>query len=519
MPKVNAKYNFAILHPELLASWHLERNKGINPYELAPKSNHKVWWKCEKGHEWKAPISSRTNGHGCYKCSRNKTIGGIKNAALKRSGSLKIKHPELCRQIDNDKNGEIDLENISTGSNIELYWKCDFGHSWRASVKTRVNGHGCPNCTSKSSRLEMRLLSELKYLFNNVRWRSKIDGYECDILLADYNLGIEIDGKYWHKEKLEYDISKNVAFEKAGYKLLRVREKGLKIINNSDVTFKTNEKHLAIFHRVLNELMHILPRHEHSNIRALLEAGKFRNNKLYKQLQSSVSKPIEDNSLSKVYPEICKDWHSDNLPLTPDMFYPKSHNKVYWDCKIHGKYLTSIAHRVNGRGCPKCAIESRSASTRAAALNKSGNISSISSLFPDLVKEWHPNRNRRLSPESFSHGSKKKVWWLCNKCGSEWEAQIVNRTKGSNCPRCSTRARGSAIAKAALKRSGSLMSKFPEVAKFWDEGLNDIKSTQVSPSSAYEAYWTCSKNHSYVRKVCVRVRMKNCPICYSNRKK
>ena len=68
MPRVDSKYNFAILYPELLGSWNLERNKGINPYELAPKSNRKVWWKCEEGHEWLAAISSRTNGHGCYKC-------------------------------------------------------------------------------------------------------------------------------------------------------------------------------------------------------------------------------------------------------------------------------------------------------------------------------------------------------------------------------------------------------------------------------------------------------------------
>ena len=37
------------------------------------------------------------------------------------------------------------------------------------------------------------------------------------------------------------------------------------------------------------------------------------------------------------------------------------------------------------------------------------------SLYPDLVKEWHPTKNGDLTPNDFTHGSGKKVWWLCPK--------------------------------------------------------------------------------------------------------
>ncbi len=26
--------------------------------------------------------------------------------------------------------------------------------------------------------------------------------------------------------------------------------------------------------------------------------------------------------------------------------------------------------------------------------------------------EWHPTKNKELTPEGFTHGSEKEVWWL-----------------------------------------------------------------------------------------------------------
>ena len=52
-----------------------------------------------------------------------------------------------------------------------------------------------------------------------------------------------------------------------------------------------------------------------------------------------------------------------------------------------------------------------------------------------LSKEWHPDKNGNLLPENFSHGSHKKIWWICEK-NHVWIASIVNRTKGTGCPYC-----------------------------------------------------------------------------------
>ena len=46
--------------------------------------------------------------------------------------------------------------------------------------------------------------------------------------------------------------------------------------------------------------------------------------------------------------------------------------------------------------------------------------------YPHLVKGWHPTRNGELTPDDFTHGSRKKVWWLCPK-GHSYKATIGMR--------------------------------------------------------------------------------------------
>ena len=54
---------------------------------------------------------------------------------------------------------------------------------------------------------------------------------------------------------------------------------------------------------------------------------------------------------------------------------------------------------------------------------------------PNLVKEWHPTKNGRLTPKNVSSSYEKKLWWLC-EYGHEWEATLQDRVKGDRCPFC-----------------------------------------------------------------------------------
>ena len=65
--------DLATLHPELMVEWDYEKNSILNPHLLLSGSGKKAWWKCARcGHEWEATIASRTKGHGCPKCFRQR---------------------------------------------------------------------------------------------------------------------------------------------------------------------------------------------------------------------------------------------------------------------------------------------------------------------------------------------------------------------------------------------------------------------------------------------------------------
>ena len=56
-------------------------------------------------------------------------------------------------------------------------------------------------------------------------------------------------------------------------------------------------------------------------------------------------------------------------------------------------------------------------------------------LYPDIAKQWDYIKNHPLKPESFTPGSNKKVWWVCEKQHS-YNSGIRKRTRGSGCRKC-----------------------------------------------------------------------------------
>ena len=38
--------------PAVAAEWHLAKNDGLHPSQVAAATHRKVWWLCPKGHEW-----------------------------------------------------------------------------------------------------------------------------------------------------------------------------------------------------------------------------------------------------------------------------------------------------------------------------------------------------------------------------------------------------------------------------------------------------------------------------------
>ena len=58
--------------------------------------------------------------------------------------NLSQTHPELCKEADG-----WDPASYTSGSQAKVEWVCSKGHSWSATVKSRVQGRGCAVCSNK----------------------------------------------------------------------------------------------------------------------------------------------------------------------------------------------------------------------------------------------------------------------------------------------------------------------------------------------------------------------------------
>ena len=131
-----------ILYPDVAAEWNYEKNNGLKPSDVTYGSNKKVWWCCEKGHEYESRIKTRSQGYGCPLCAGKEPIN--------ERNSLAVLYPNLASQWLQEKNGDITPNDIKPSSKSSVWWRCEKGHEWKAAVYARVkSGSGCPYCAGK----------------------------------------------------------------------------------------------------------------------------------------------------------------------------------------------------------------------------------------------------------------------------------------------------------------------------------------------------------------------------------
>lgn len=115
--------DFATTHPELAKQWHPTKNGALTPQDVTAGTHRKVWWMCEKGHEWQAAVFSRTaNGAGCPVCA-GKVIAPGEN-------DLRTIYPSIAREWHPTRSGTRTPGNISPYSNRKVWWVCEKGHPY-----------------------------------------------------------------------------------------------------------------------------------------------------------------------------------------------------------------------------------------------------------------------------------------------------------------------------------------------------------------------------------------------------
>ena len=400
--------DLATTNPELAVEWNYEKNKDLSPKMVVPGSLKKVWWKCSLGHEWDATVVSRVNGNGCPYCSNHKVLAGFNDLA--------IKYPDVAKEWHPTKNGSLTPCEVSASSKKKAWWICSKGHEWQAVIGSRTDLRaGCPICNQemKTSFPEQAILFYLRKI-TCAESRNNDFGKEIDVYLPEYKIGIEHNGKFYHKGKKEADKQKILFFAERNIRIITVAEGYQNAVHNDIIEYEasTNKESLnwairELFKKISLTEMYIDVENDAAEI--------------YSQYIISE----KENSLAAKLPEIAQEWNYEkNGLLTPEMISNASGKKVWWKCDKGHEWQAAVNDRKKGHGCPYC----------------SGNkvlkgFNDLQTVNPTLAKEWNFEKNTGLTPEEVMPNSGKKVWWTCSN-GHEWQATIGSRNKGSSCPIC-----------------------------------------------------------------------------------
>ena len=128
-------------NPHLAKEWDYKKNNDLTPADVSPNTTKKVWWICNKGHEWQARIDHRNKGSGCPYCAGQKVLQGVND--------LQTLNPLLANEWNYEKNNGLTPMDVMPNSHKQVWWKCKHSHEWKMSIKDRSRGCVCPYCSKR----------------------------------------------------------------------------------------------------------------------------------------------------------------------------------------------------------------------------------------------------------------------------------------------------------------------------------------------------------------------------------
>lgn len=538
--------------PDIAAEWDCEKNE-LLPSQVTQNTKSYFWWKCEKGHSWRANVENRNRGRtGCPVCAGKAVLFGFND--------LQTLNPDLASEWDWDKNDLLPSE-VTPKSNKDAWWICGFGHSWKATPCDRSAGNGCPYCAGKrvlEGFNDFRTLappelvcewddekndltpSQVTLKSGKMIWWKCKDGHSWEARVESRSNGHGCphcshrrvlkgfnDGKTLRPKLMkEWDYEKN-----------EILPSQVTPGSDTSVWWKCEQGHswkavivgrsrgngcpYCAGHLVVvgvNDLQTLRPElaKEWDYEKNFLTPSQVSFGSTKKawwkcKLGHSWEYPISPrssgygcpycsgqrvlegfNDLQTRNPKLADDWDHDKNELAPSQVMPGSQQKAWWKCELGHSWEATIGSRHAGKGCPYC-----------AGRFLLPGFNDFQTRHPDLVKEWDFAKNE-VSPSQVIAFTQQKVWWLCTEHGHSWSATISNRKNGVGCPYC---------AGYLLEGFNDLLTRNPTLADEWDHEKNELAPSQVTSGSPQKVWWLCKYGHSWQASVSARNNGTGCPFC------
>ena len=345
--KVNDENSLKNIAPELAKEWDYEKNEK-KPEEVLYRTSKIYYWKCDKGHSWKARVSDRYRGSRCPFCYHNR---------ITYEKSFAYKYPLLLKEWDYEKNKGINPEKIGDTYTGKVWWICNNKHSFQFSVQYRVRRRTCPKCNEDKIREELKRRTSLDFLESQWDMEKNQEKFiEKNLLPHHYY--------YWKCEK-------NHMWKETWEKRKKGREcpycRGRKL--SKDNTLAVVYPQLLIKwnkERNLPLTPYNITSKYSKNIWWKCEKNHIWKRKVKDQLKNDKCPycthrlPSLEYNFAVLYPEIAREWEVNmNHNLKPTQILPKSSLKYYWKCQKGHIWQATPSNRSRGRGCPICYKESR----------------------------------------------------------------------------------------------------------------------------------------------------------------
>ena len=404
-----------------------------------------------------------------------------------KEDSLAYWRPELIKEWDYKKNYPLTPYDVFKCSEKKTWWKCDRGHSWVSSVKTRYYKHGCPYCSNKKvcndnclATVNPKLAKEWHPTKNNE--------------LTPYDVTKSSAKKVWWKCPRKHEYQASMANRTSGCNCpycsgVRVCNDNCLATVNFELAKEWNYKKngtLTPYDVTFCSGKKVWWKCKECNCEwsALISDRKNGTGCPY----CSGTKINNTNCLSIINPELAKEWnYKKNGKLMPQDVFINSKKKIWWKCFKCGYQWEAMVKERN-KGLKKCFV-----------------CNSLALKNPNLAKEWNLTRNGKLTPCDVSINNNKKVWWRCEK-GHEWEATVASRNKGIGCPYCSNQ---------KINKDNCLSKINPNLSKERDYKKNkNITPDNVGANSCKRVFWKCKNGHQWETIIKDRNRGSGCPYCY-----
>lgn len=392
---------------------------------------------------------------------------------------------------------------LSLKHSVPFWWAGSCGHSWQATITSKKQ-FGCPVCAGKLIQLGVNDLAS-NYPDLVLEWHPTLNA------ISPYQVSKKTSKVFWWKCKKGHEWQAKVA-HRANGSVCPYCSGSKPIPGVTD--FKTLYPEISSkWHPTLN---HKTPeeyspgsaykawwqcKKGHAYHRLITDQVRF-NAECYYCSGYKVLRGFND--LTTSYPELSKQWSPRNK-LSPENFTHGSAYKAWWECEKGHEWEATIATRTSGRGCPVC--------SNTLVLNGFNDLATKNFF---LAKEWHPTKNGNLTPSNVSPNSGKKVWWLGQDCGHEWEATIANRANGAGCFICKYK-KGATTKSTPKIGITDLLSQNPSVAAQWHPTKNAFGPEEVNAGSRKYAWWQCEKEHEWKTRIVYRTNKDatGCPVCAS----